>query len=149
MDRKALAIRSFRIGALLPVLLGSIHGLLTILDTLRPRFFTPTDDRVRIAMAETGLRLTEQMDLWRAWLGFNLSHGLGLVCFGLAMLLVSFSQPKLVLGWTPLSALAMAASAAYLVLALQFWVSFVALGAASSLLCVAASVVLASRSAGP
>jgi hypothetical protein len=132
-------------GAVLPVLLGTAHGFLTLLDTFRPRFFTPMDDQVRIAMAQTSLRLADQMDLWAAWLGFNFSHGLGLVCFGLSLLLISFSQPKLVLGFTPLSALAMAGSIAYLVLAVQFWVYVVALGAATSFLCVAASVLLASR----
>jgi hypothetical protein len=145
MDQRVVAIRLLRVGAVLPVLLGTLHGFLTLLDTFKPRFFTPVDDEVRLAMARTNLRLTDQMELWPAWLGFNFSHGLGLVCIGLSLLLISFSSPKLVLGFTPLSALAMAASIAYFILAVQFWFYVVALGAALSFLCVAASVFIASQ----
>jgi hypothetical protein len=32
-------------------------------------------------MTRSGLRLTRRTDMWRAWVGFNLSHGLGVVIF--------------------------------------------------------------------
>jgi hypothetical protein len=34
-------------------------------------------------MTRSGLRLTRRTDMWRAWVGFNLSHGLGVVVFAL------------------------------------------------------------------
>jgi hypothetical protein len=143
MDQSEAALQCFRAGAVLPVLLGTLHGSLTLLDALAPRFFTPVDDQVRLAMARTSVRLTARMRLWPAWLGFNFSHSLGLVCFGLSLLLISSLQPELVLGFTPLSALAAGASVAYFALAVRFWVHIVAFGAALSFACVATSVLLA------
>ena len=64
------------------LILGSLHGLLTLRDLANPRAFTPTDARVREAMQGARLSLNPRANLWEAWLGFNLSHSLGLVVFG-------------------------------------------------------------------
>lgn len=59
------------------VLLGSLHGLYTLLDIRQPRRFAPRDQAVRHAMAGTTVRLTRgRATMWNAWLGFNLSHRL-------------------------------------------------------------------------
>lgn len=143
MEQSELAIQLFRLGAFLPVAMGAGHALLALLDTVTPRFFTPRDDQVRLAMTRTTLGLTRRMSVWRAWLGFNLSHSLGLVSFGLALLLISFTNPELLLGSTPLAFLAITASLAYFVLAIRFWFYAVAIGAALSFLCLALSRFLA------
>jgi hypothetical protein len=72
----------FLVGSLLFSTLGLAHALLAIRDLRIPRSFTPTDDNVRLAMVDARLRLAPQTTIWRSWLGFNLSHSLGLVVFG-------------------------------------------------------------------
>jgi hypothetical protein len=58
---------------------------------VRPTFFTPIDDSVRSAMERTGFRFRRLFPgaddvtptMWRLWLGFNASHGLGVFTSGL------------------------------------------------------------------
>jgi hypothetical protein len=65
------------------VLLGLLHALYTFLDIDRPRRLVPQDPAVARAMAESNLRLSGTgTTMWRAWVGFNFSHSLGVVLFG-------------------------------------------------------------------
>ena len=43
-------------------------------------------------MSQTRLRLTPRTDMWRAWVGFNYSHGLGLMVLGGLVLLSGSSE---------------------------------------------------------
>jgi hypothetical protein len=72
----------FLVGSVLFGVLGLAHALLAIRDLRTPSSFAPTDDNVRLAMVDARLRLAPQTTIWRSWLGFNLSHSLGLVVFG-------------------------------------------------------------------
>ena len=65
------------IGSGIYLLLGAFHGLLAFRDVFTPRTFTPVDDTVRKAMLKKPIALHPKTDLWKAWLGFNLSHSLG------------------------------------------------------------------------
>jgi hypothetical protein len=65
------------------VLLGSLHALYTLLDIRRPRRLVPQDPAVALAMAASPLRLSRGgTTMWRAWVGFNFSHSVGVVLFG-------------------------------------------------------------------
>ena len=59
-------------------ILGLLHALYTICDIYRPKHFAPVDPTVIDQMASTGVRLARgRTNMWDAWLGFNISHGLG------------------------------------------------------------------------
>jgi hypothetical protein len=65
------------------VLLGLLHGIYTYLDIDRPRRLVPRDPAVMQAMAKCNLRLSGTgTTMWRAWVGFNFSHSLGVILFG-------------------------------------------------------------------
>ena len=65
------------------VLLGLLHALYTYLDIDRPRRLVPQDPAVARAMANSNLRLSGTgTTMWRAWVGFNFSHSIGVVLFG-------------------------------------------------------------------
>jgi hypothetical protein len=65
------------------VLLGLLHGIYTYLDIDRPRRLVPQDPAVMQAMAKCNLRLSGTgTTMWRAWVGFNFSHSLGVILFG-------------------------------------------------------------------
>ena len=60
--------------------LGGIHASYTLLDMRSPRRLVPVDPAVAQAMANSALRLSRGgTDMWRAWIGFNFSHSLGLL----------------------------------------------------------------------
>jgi hypothetical protein len=119
----------FIAGTALFILLGGAHVLGTLVDTARPTFFTPNDERVLPAMDGTGLRLRamfpgtkrDRPSMWRAWLGFNLSHGMGALLFGVLLLAIAVHDFDLVRDIGIVRPLSIAASATYLVLALRFW----------------------------
>ncbi|MBM4243733.1 MAG: hypothetical protein FJ148_07955 [Deltaproteobacteria bacterium] len=80
MDKPALII-----GGLIFVVMGIVHGVLAVADVFRPTQFAPTDDSVRLALRSTNVRfLRARANMWDAWLGFNLSHSLGMLVFGSA-----------------------------------------------------------------
>lgn len=123
------------VGSSIFVLLGVVHGVLTLQDIGNPRNFTPRDAGLRTAMQQSTIALHPKINLWRAWLGFNFSHSLGLFMFGGAFLYVGifhsllFSQTPLLQGCSIL------VSAAYLVISLKFWFSKTSIGSGISMGC--------------
>ena len=85
---------------------------------------------------------TNRTDMWLAWVGFNLSHSLGIIAFAAFVILigmnrVSFAQHAPVC--VPLSLLV---SAAYLRLAAKYWFRAPMVGCALSVGCFLASWVV-------
>ncbi len=112
------------IAGTVPLLLaGGLHVLLTLVDTVRPRYFAPRDAAVVAALEGTRIRFggASAPSMWRAWLGFNISHGLGVFTFGLLCLLIATHDFTLVEQIDAIRPLTIAFSAAYLVLSLRFW----------------------------
>ena len=61
-------------------LLGVLHALYTLLDLRNPRRLVPVDPSVARAMANSALSPSGgRTDMWRAWIGFNFSHSLGVL----------------------------------------------------------------------
>jgi hypothetical protein len=121
---------SFFIAGTVPfILAGGAHALGTLVDTVRPTFFTPIDERVVAVVDGTGIRFRamvpggkpERPSMWRAWLGFNISHGIGAAIFGLLLLAVALHDFDLVTEIGVIRPLSIGVSAAYFVLALRFW----------------------------
>ncbi|MDB5985609.1 MAG: hypothetical protein JWR16_662 [Nevskia sp.] len=125
------------------VLLGALHGILTLRDLKNPKAFTPRDPQLRLAMQQSGVRLHPSINLWKAWLGFNLSHSLGVFLFGAAFLHVGVFEPDAFAASPLLQMCAVAVSAIYLILSLKFWFSKPAIGSGIALACFAAAAVLA------
>jgi hypothetical protein len=110
------------------MLAGGLHAVGTLIDTIRPTFFTPIEPSVKQEMEGTGVRLVrmfggggERPSVWRTWLGFNISHGLGVFSFGLLCLLIASHDFELVKQIDAIRPLTIAFSAAYLALSLRFW----------------------------
>jgi hypothetical protein len=108
---------------------GGGHALVALLDMVRPTFFTPIDDSVRSAMERTGFRFRRLFPrandvsptMWRLWLGFNASHGLGVFSFGLVCLLIAVHDYTLVERIGALQPLTIAFPAVYFVIAIRYW----------------------------
>ncbi|MET0204989.1 MAG: hypothetical protein ABW276_11830 [Casimicrobiaceae bacterium] len=58
---------------------GAIH----LLYTFSGRKLTPRDPALQTAMAQVSPVLTRQTTMWKAWIGFNASHSMGALLFGL------------------------------------------------------------------
>ena len=111
----------FLAGAVSFSTLGLAHALLAIRDLRIPRSFTPTDDNVRLAMVDARLRLAPQTTIWRSWLGFNLSHSLGLVVFGGLLTGIAVRDFDFVASSPFLKASSVIVALLYLGMAIRFW----------------------------
>ena len=129
MDMSSGAAQTWFIAGTVPLIVaGGGHMVLTVLDAVRPTFFTPIRDSTRLEMKGTGVRFRALFpgdaatpSTWRLWLGFNLSHGLGAFAFGLLCLLIGTHDFDLVGQIGGLRALTIAIPAAYLAISLVFW----------------------------
>ena len=130
------------IGSGIFLMLGCFHGILALRDVSKPRTFTPIDDSVREAMTHVPLALHPKTNLWRAWLGFNLSHSLGLVVFGGGLMSIAIFNPDLFVGNLALQVVANIISAIYFVLSIKFWFSAPAIGSGISTACLLIASIL-------
>jgi hypothetical protein len=125
------------------LLLGSLHGIFTLKDLKNPKAFTPRDPELRKAMQQSSIGLHRTINLWDAWMGFNLTHSLGLILFGAAFLHVGVFEPIAFAQSPLLQACAVVVSALYLVLSLKFFFSKPVIGSAIGLACFAIAAGLA------
>ena len=70
--------------------LGVVHFVYTFWG---PKL-TPRDPALQISMSQISPVITKETTMWRCWVGFNVSHSLGLIFFGLVFgfLAVAHSQ---------------------------------------------------------
>ena len=125
------------------ILLGAAHALATPLRVEERKGLSPSDPGLAEQMTRATVRLTRRTDLWRAWVGFNLSHSLGAVAFGLLVVVAGRSQTSFAAEGPFLAPLALMISSSYLALAVRFWFRTPIVGCAiSATLFLASSVLL-------
>jgi hypothetical protein len=93
-------------------------------------------------MTRSFVLLTRRTDLWRAWVGFNLSHSLGVVFLGATVMAVGLSPERFARDAALFVPLAAGAAAAYLLIGVKYWFRTPIAGCAVSLACFVASWVL-------
>jgi len=128
------------LGGTVFVALGGLHAIYTLLDLRDPRRLVPVDPSVARAMANSALRLSSGgTDMWRAWIGFNFSHSLGVLLFGALAVWAGFRIKTLPVGIMPALILI---GCVYLVLALLYWFRSPAIGIAIGTGCFAVAWIL-------
>jgi hypothetical protein len=115
------------------LLMGVAHGALTLRDLKKPRAFTPRDASLRLVMQQSSIALHPTINLWNAWLGFSMTHSLGLALFGGAFLYVGVFDPYAFESSWLLQAVAVLVSAIYLAVSIKFFFSKPAVGSAIGL----------------
>jgi hypothetical protein len=73
-------------------------GIVYLVYTFWGLRLTPRDSAVQISMSQIAPVITKETTMWRCWVGFNASHSMGLILFGLV-----FGFLALAHGPTPLS----------------------------------------------
>jgi hypothetical protein len=108
-------------GALPFLVLGTAHAFATPRAPADDKGLSPSDPQLAEAMARSGLRLTRRTDMWRAWVGFNLSHSLGLVVFAAFVFVTGRSAPVFAAEAHIGIPFAFVVAAGYLWLARKYW----------------------------
>ena len=106
-------------GAGLMSVLGCVH----LFFTYRSNKLDPRDPAVREAMERVHPVITRQTTVWRATKGYNASHSLGLIAFGLTYGYLALQRPEVLSGSWFLLAWGMVVLLAYLALARRYFFS--------------------------
>jgi uncharacterized membrane protein len=118
--------------------LGAIHLIYTFFGNK----LTPRDPALQAAMRQVSPRLTRETTLWKAWIGFNASHGMGALLFGLMYGYLALMQPALLFGSTFLLVIGLVMLAGYALLGKRYWFSVPFKGICLSLGFYMAAIVL-------
>lgn len=125
-------------GSLILGLLGLIH----LIYTLSTDRFHARDPAVTAAMQQTAPRITDQTTVWQAWVGFNVSHSVGVMLLALVFVPLALNHMPLLADSLWFSSLPVVMAAAYVLMAHQYWFHVPQLGASLALACYVAAWLL-------
>jgi hypothetical protein len=111
----------FLAGALPFLLLGTAHAVQTPRQPYDRKGLSPSDPTLAESMVRSKVLLTSRTDMWRAWVGFNLSHSLGILLFGVLIVLVGRTPASFEYNAAIFLPLAVVVSIAYLTLGVAYW----------------------------
>lgn len=98
-------------------LLGLAHLVATFAGT---KLF-PRDDELHAKMQEISPVISDQTTMWRAWIGFNASHSMGALLFGLIYGYLALQHSELLFQSVFLSTLGAITLTLYAILAWLYW----------------------------
>ena len=124
------------VSASIIALLGSGHLILTF----RGPKLLPRDETVREAMEGGSPVITTQTTIWRAWIGFNASHSMGAILFGLVYGFLAVARGDVLFQSTFLQLVGLVMLVGYVVLAKLYWFVTPLVGTTLSLVCFVASI---------
>jgi hypothetical protein len=127
------------LSAAIVLALGTMHLVYTFWG---PKLL-PRDPAVQATMSATHLVLTRETTMWRVWIGFNASHSLGAILFGLVYGYLALAHPGLLFQSWYLLAVGFCVLATYVLLAKLYWFSIPFAGVLIAFACYLAGVVIA------
>jgi hypothetical protein len=107
---------------------------------------TPRDSALQVSMSQIAPVITKETTMWRCWVGFNASHSMGLILFGLVFGFLAFAHGRLLFQSPFLLVVGLAMLGGYVVLCKVYFFSAPLMGISISLACYVASIVLSRAS---
>jgi hypothetical protein len=118
--------------------LGVVHLVYTFWG---PKL-TPRDPALEISMRQISPVITKETTMWRCWVGFNASHSMGLILFGLVFGFLALAHPRLLFQSPFLLVVGLAMLGGFVVLCKVCFFRVPLTGIGISLACYVASIVL-------
>ena len=118
--------------------LGVVHLVYTFWG---PKL-TPRDPALQISMSQIAPVITKETTMWRCWVGFNASHSMGLILFGLVFGFLALAHGQLLFQSPFLLVVGLAMLGGFVVLAKAYFFSVPLTGISISLACYVASIAL-------
>lgn len=120
-------------------LLGIAHLFITFWG---PKLL-PRDRSLKARMEEVHPMITRQTTIWRAWMGFNASHSMGAMLFGLVFGYLALYHETIFFGSVYLQVLGLVTLVGYTLLAKAYWFVTPLAGVTLSLVCYVAGCWIA------
>ena len=118
--------------------LGVVHLVYTFYGPM----LTPRDPALQISMSQVSPVITSETTMWRCWVGFNATHSLALLLFGLVFGFLALAHGKVLFHSPFLLAVGLAMLAGLVVLCKLFFFRVPLIGVSISLVCYVASVAI-------
>jgi hypothetical protein len=125
------------LSALVLLTLGVLHLVYTFSGPL----LTPRDPALRARMEEIHPVITRQTTMWRAWVGFNASHSMGAILFGLVYGYLANVHIEVLMNSPFLLGVGLAMLVGFVILAKLYWFKVPFIGVVISLTCYVAAIV--------
>ena len=103
---------------------------------------TPRDHTLQVSMNEISPVITNETTIWRCWVGFNASHSMGLILFGLIFGFLAATHSQLLFHTPFLLVVGLAMLSGYVVLSRMYFFSAPFAGLTAALACYIASIAL-------
>jgi hypothetical protein len=116
-------------------------GVLHLIYTFWGRKLTPRDPALQVSMSQISPVITKETTMWRAWVGFNASHSMGAILFGLIYGYLAIAHSGLLFQSPFLLIVGLAMLGGFFVLAKIYWFGVPFTGISISLVCYVASIV--------
>jgi hypothetical protein len=117
-------------------------GVLHLVSTFRGPSLTPRDPALQISMSQSSPIVTNETTMWRCWVGFNASHSLGLILFGLIFDYLALAHGQLLFRSPFLLLVGLAMLGCLVVLCKVYFFSWPLTRVRISLACYVASIAL-------
>jgi len=117
-------------------------GVLHLVSTFWGSSLTPRDPALQISMSQSSPNMTSETTMWRCWVGFNASHSLGLILFGLIFGYLALAHGQLLFRSPFLLVVGLAMLGGFVVLCKVYFFSWPLTGVSLSLASYVASIVL-------
>lgn len=126
------------VSAAILFVLGALHLVYTFFGTK----LSPRDPALRKRMEEVSPVITKETTMWRCWVGFNVSHSMAGMLFGLIYGFLAIAHGGLLFSSPYLLVVGLLVSGSFFVLARVYWFSIPFFGTGISLGCYVASIIV-------
>ena len=117
-------------------------GVVHLVYTFSGPMLTPRDPTLQISMSQISPVITKETTMWRCWVGFNASHSMGLILFGLIFGFLALAHGQLLFRSPFLLVVGLVVLGGFVVLSKVYWFSAPFTGTSISLACYVASIAL-------
>ena len=115
-------------------------GVIHLIYTFWGFKLTPRDSALRATMSQVSLIITKETTMWRAWVGFNASHSMGAILFGLVYGFLAIAHSQLLFQSLFLLFVGLVMLGGLLALAKAYWFSVPFGGISVALACYVISI---------
>jgi hypothetical protein len=117
-------------------------GIVHLVYTFRGPKLTPRDPALQERMQQVSPVITSETTMWKTWIGFNATHSLFLILFGLVYGYLALAHYELLFGSPVLLGIGFVMLMSVVVLAKLYFFSVPFRGVCFALLCFVGSVVV-------
>ena len=117
-------------------------GVSHLVYTFRGPLLTPRDPALQIRMSQIAPVITNETTMWRCWVGFNASHSMGMILFGLVFGFLALAHAQVLFQSPFLLFVGLAMLGGLVVLCKVYFFSAPLIDVSISLACYIASIAL-------